>query len=61
MLASFAAIEANALLELLSIRNRINMASNFANARVEKLMRNVGAHQVSAEAIETNLSLNEQI
>ncbi len=29
------------------------MAGNFANARVEKLMRNAGAIRVSAEAIET--------
>lgn len=29
------------------------MAGNFANARVEKLIRNAGAQRVSAEAIET--------
>ena len=29
------------------------MAGNFANARVEKLIRNAGARRVSAEAIET--------
>ena len=34
------------------------MAGNFANARVEKLMRNAGAQRVSAEAIET---MNEVI
>ncbi|MFX0066977.1 MAG: histone [Candidatus Hermodarchaeota archaeon] len=32
------------------------MAGNFANARVEKLIRNAGAQRVSAEAIE---SMNE--
>ena len=32
------------------------MAGHFANARVEKLIRKVGAHRVSAEAIE---SMNE--
>ncbi|MFX1254418.1 MAG: histone [Promethearchaeota archaeon] len=32
------------------------MAGNFANARVEKLIRNAGARRVSAEAIE---SMNE--
>ena len=29
------------------------MAGHFANARVEKLIRNAGAQRVSAEAIET--------
>ncbi|MFX1252175.1 MAG: histone family protein [Promethearchaeota archaeon] len=29
------------------------MAGNFANAKVEKLIRNAGAHRVGAEAIET--------
>ena len=28
------------------------MAGNFANARVEKLIRTAGAHRVSADAIE---------
>ena len=28
------------------------MAGNFANARVEKLIRDAGAHRVSADAIE---------
>ncbi|MFX0092521.1 MAG: histone, partial [Candidatus Hodarchaeota archaeon] len=30
----------------------IHMAGHFANARVEKLIRNAGAQRVSAEAIE---------
>ena len=34
------------------------MAGHFANARVEKLIRNAGAQRVSAEAIE---SMNEII